>query len=130
MYPHYVLDAAIRTNVPFVWSDKLLTPEDAKLERLKFAILFTIADMFWVKTTRRMHVIRRYKKLETEISFTLHSPLFFHSPLQKLIHHGVPIHPVKKHWFKTSKCFKFWIPELSQKREAKFITECGIMSST
>jgi len=27
----------------------LLTAEDAKLERLKFAILFTIADTFWVK---------------------------------------------------------------------------------
>jgi len=27
----------------------LLTAEDAKLERLKFAILFTIAGMFWEK---------------------------------------------------------------------------------
>jgi len=30
-----------------------------------------------------LHVIRGYKKCETEISFTLHSPLFFHSHLQK-----------------------------------------------
>jgi len=31
------------------WSDKLLTAIGMKLERLKFAILFTIADMCWVK---------------------------------------------------------------------------------
>ena len=28
---------------------KLLTADDAKLKRLKFVILFTIADVFWVK---------------------------------------------------------------------------------
>jgi len=39
----------------------LLTIEDAKLEHLKFAILFTIADMFWVRKTRQIHVIRGYR---------------------------------------------------------------------
>jgi len=40
----------------------LLTAEDAKLERLKFAILFTISDVFCVqKKTRQMHVTREYK---------------------------------------------------------------------
>jgi len=47
--------------VRFIWSDKLLTIEDAKLEHLKFAILFTIADMFWVRKTRQIHVIRGYR---------------------------------------------------------------------
>jgi len=37
--------------------------------------------MFWVKK-RQLHVIRGYKKIGTEISFTLHSPLFFHSRLR------------------------------------------------
>jgi len=41
----------------------MLNPEDANLERLTFSIVFTIADMFWVKKTRQMHVPRGYKKL-------------------------------------------------------------------
>jgi len=35
LYPHYVIDAVNCT--------------DAKLERLKFVISFTIADILWVK---------------------------------------------------------------------------------
>jgi len=48
----------------------LLTAEDTKLERLELAILFTIVDIFWVKKTRQMHVVRGHKKLATTISFT------------------------------------------------------------
>jgi len=48
----------------------LLTAEDAKLQSLNLAILFMIADIFWVKKTRQMHGILGYKKLATEISFT------------------------------------------------------------
>ena len=40
--------------------------------------------MFWGKKTRCLHVARGYKKLGTEISFTL----------------GWTIHPVKKRWFR------------------------------
>jgi len=57
-----------------------LTAEDAKLQSLNLAILFMIADIFWVKKTRQMHGILGYKKLATE---KFHSPLFFHSPSQK-----------------------------------------------
>ena len=42
-------DAVNCIMVRFFWSDGFLTAEDAKLERLKVAIVFTIADMFWVK---------------------------------------------------------------------------------
>jgi len=31
----------------------------------------------------QMHAIRGHKNIGTEISFTLHSPLFFRSPLQR-----------------------------------------------
>jgi len=49
IYPHYVIDAVHCTIVQFFLSDKLLTAEDAKLELLKFSILFMIAVMCWVK---------------------------------------------------------------------------------
>jgi len=63
----------------------LLTVEDAKLECLNFAVIFTITDMFWVRKTRQMHVIRGYKKLGTAISFTLHSPSSFIHPCKTFI---------------------------------------------
>jgi len=80
IYPHHVIDVANCTIARFICSDKLLSIEDVKLERLKLAILFTIDDIFWVRKTRQMHVtsIRGCNKLGTEISLTLHSPLFFH----------------------------------------------------
>jgi len=52
IYLHYVTVAVNCTYVQVFWSDKLLTPEDAKLERLKFAILFTVAGMFRVRQDR------------------------------------------------------------------------------
>jgi len=68
----------------------LLTAEGAKLQRLKFAILFTIADTFSVKiTSQQMDVIRGYKKLGIEI----HSPLPFSHPCK------IFSHPVRKNWF-------------------------------
>jgi len=49
IYPCYVTEAVTCITGRFSWSDKLLTVLDAKLERFKFATLFTIADMCWVK---------------------------------------------------------------------------------
>jgi len=46
IYTHYVTDSVNCTIVRFSLSDKLLIAEDAKLEHLKFAISFIIADMF------------------------------------------------------------------------------------
>jgi len=56
----------------------LLTAEDAKLERLKFAFLFRIAGVCWVNKQEKIYVIRKYEKLGAEISFTLLSLIFFH----------------------------------------------------
>jgi len=62
----------------------LLTAVDAMLKRFNKFILFTIADMFWVKQTRQMHVIRGYKN---EQKFRSHS--FFINPCKNFIHHEV-----------------------------------------
>jgi len=51
IYPHYEI-YTVSCTIQFIWSDEMLTPEDTKLERLKFAILFTIAGMIWVKKAR------------------------------------------------------------------------------
>jgi len=59
---------------------KLRTAADVKLERLKFAILFTIVDMCSVKTKINARY-QKIQKLGTKVSFTLHSPIFFHSHL-------------------------------------------------
>jgi len=77
--PYYVIEVVTCIIVWYSWSDKLLTALDAKLERLEYAILFIIADMHWLEKRRT----RPCKNLTTENSFALHSPLFFHSPLQK-----------------------------------------------
>ena len=60
IYPRYVIDAVNCTVVRFFLCDGLLTAEE-NLERLKFAILFTIADMSWVKKWQT-HVTREYAK--------------------------------------------------------------------
>ena len=65
------------------------------LKRFNKFILFTIADMFWVKQTRQMHVIRGYKN---EQKFRSH--LFFINPCKNFIHHEVTVHPVKTHCVK------------------------------
>jgi len=59
----------------------LLTVEDAKLERLKFAISFTIVNVFCVKQSKTNACYQRIQKLGTEILF----------------HLGRTIHWVKKH---------------------------------
>jgi len=41
----------------------LLTSEDAKLERLKLAILFTIADIFWVKKNKANACHQKIQKI-------------------------------------------------------------------
>jgi len=79
IYPHYVIDSANCTIVRFSSNDKLLTAEDAKLERLKFAISFMIADMFWVKKAtacyQRIQKIRNRNLIHPSftpfLSFTL-----------------------------------------------------------
>jgi len=59
----------------------LLIAEDAKFESLKFAILFTIADMFWAKKNKTNACYQRIQKIRNRnlihssftplISFTL-----------------------------------------------------------
>jgi len=39
--------------------------------------------MFWGEKNKINTCYLRIKKLGTDISFSLHSPLFFHSPLQR-----------------------------------------------
>jgi len=41
----------------------LLIAEDAKLEHLNFAILFTIADIFWVKKKKTNACYQRIQKI-------------------------------------------------------------------
>jgi len=54
----------------------LLTAGDTKLERLKFATIFTVADMLRVKKQAKciLQLITGLKKLGTEITFTLDEP--------------------------------------------------------
>ena len=44
IYPYYVIDVAAWTIERIFWSDKLLIALNEKLERLKFTIVFVIAD--------------------------------------------------------------------------------------
>jgi len=62
----------------------MLTSEDAKLERLKFAILFTIAGMFWVEKTDAC-----YKRIQKFRNINFIHPSYFIQPCKKLIHPGV-----------------------------------------
>ena len=65
----------------FFWSAELLTAENAKLELQKFAILFTIADVFWVKknmTNACYEKIQKISNINPLLSFTLHG--VNHSP--------------------------------------------------
>jgi len=71
MSQSYVVNWVI---VQFSWSDKLLTAVDDMLQGLKFTILFIIADIFWVKEQEQ-----EGQKTEQQ---KIHSPFFFHSPLQ------------------------------------------------
>jgi len=92
--PHYVIDAVKCTVVRFFRSDGLLTARDTKLERLKSAILFTIAYALCVKK-QDMCMLSEEKKIKNRnfihllLSFTL-AKLSFTL--------GQTIHRVKKHY--------------------------------
>jgi len=79
IYPYCIIGVVTSIIVRFTWSGKLLTALNVKLERLKVAILFTIADVFGQNNKNQ-----RMQKLSHKNSFTL----------------GWTIHPVKKYWFK------------------------------
>ena len=101
IYPNYVIDAVNCTTVRFFWSDKLLTAKDPKLERLKLAILFTTADLFWVKKNKTNVCYQRIQKSRNR-NF-IHPSSFIH-PCKNFIHR------VKKYWFRVffNLCFYFY----------------------
>jgi len=48
LYSYLGIDT-VNCTILLFWSDKLINAADVKLEQLKFAILFAIDDMCWVK---------------------------------------------------------------------------------
>ena len=61
-----------------------------------------------------MNVTEDTKKLGTEVSFNLHLPLFFHSPLQRFYHSGVYHSPGEEALHVISQCQRH--EELSHNR--------------
>jgi len=82
--PHYVIDAVKCTVVRFFRSDGLLTARDTKLERLKSAILFTIAYALCVKK-QDMCMLSEEKKIKNR-NF-IHPSSFIH-PCKTFFHPG------------------------------------------
>ena len=66
IYPYYTTEVVNYITVRCSWSGKLLSVLDEMLERLKFAILFIIVDIWLVKNKSK-----KIKNLSTENSFTL-----------------------------------------------------------
>jgi len=64
-----------------------MTAVDVKLDCLKYTILFTTADVCWLKNKTNA-CYQRMQKIGTEILFT---PLLSFTL-------GWTIHPVKRHW--------------------------------
>jgi len=85
-----IIDTGNCTIVRFFWSDKLLIAEDAKLEHLNFAILFTIADILWVKKKQDKCMLSENTE-NNEQKFnspSIHPSCFIH-PCKIFIHPGV-----------------------------------------
>jgi len=88
-YLHDVTDVVNCTIVRFFWSDKLLTAEDTTLERLKFAILFTIADVFCVKKQNKRMLSDDKKNWEQKFHSSFMHPSSFIHPCKIFIHLGL-----------------------------------------
>ena len=90
IYPYYVIDVAAWTIERIFWSDKLLIALNEKLERLKFTIVFMIADknQRMQKLSNRMFI---HPSFTPVLSFALAKFSFIL---------GWTIHLVKKHFWK------------------------------
>jgi len=72
IYPYCIIGVVTSIIVRFSWSGKLLTALNVKLERLKVAILFTIADVFGQNNkNQRMQKLSHKKFIHPGVN---HSP--------------------------------------------------------
>ena len=107
---------------------KSLTAEDAKLIRLKFAILLTISDVLWEKI-KIMHVTSRYKKLGTGILFTLAKISFTRLRRTELTNRCVKLRRQVFLNFSTEPCDnRLWMASFSQIHN-HFHTLCRLSGS-